>query len=291
MEDLNKRNIIDLDVEQLQANPLQPRGIITSDSVQDLVESIKEHGILEPLVVAHTPAGYQIIVGERRWRASKIAGLTKVPCIVKETSPQQMLEMAIVENVQREDLNPIDRAKALERLMEEFNLTNTEIAKRIGKSASYISNSLRLLQLPDAIKDGLLSGLISEGHARAIQGIQDDRLMIEAYKMILKESASVRKAEEIARRMKFAIGQPIAPVSERRKVNEQKQYIVSEKLDKLEDEIRETLGEKAKVRLKRTIKQTIVNITFLGNLEETEKKLIELHQAIVGIKPNLEGGQ
>ena len=169
------QQIIDLEIDALQANPLQPRGIITPESLVDLVDSIKEHGILEPLVIAKTPAGFQIIAGERRWRASKLAGMKTVPVIIKDTSPQGMLEMAIVENVQRSDLNAIDRAKAFERLLSEFTLSNSEIAQRIGKSPAYVSNSLRLLSLPDALKDGLLTGLITEGHDRALAAIDDPK--------------------------------------------------------------------------------------------------------------------
>src|SRR4030066_457045 len=163
--------VVQIAVDQLQPNPLQPRGAITPESLVDLVDSIKEHGVLEPLVVAKTPAGFQIIAGERRWRASKLAGLTHVPAVIRETSPKGMLEMALVENVQRVDLNPLDRAKGFERLMSEFALSSSEIAMRIGKSVAYVSNSIRLLTLPDALKDGLLSGLISEGHARALAAI------------------------------------------------------------------------------------------------------------------------
>ena len=123
--------VVQIEVSELQANPLQPRGAITSESLVDLVDQIKEHGILEPLVVAKTPAGYQIIAGERRWRAAKLAGMTHIPAIIRETSPRGMLEMALVENVQRIDLNPLDRAKGLERLMNEFDLTTSEIAVRI----------------------------------------------------------------------------------------------------------------------------------------------------------------
>src|SRR3989344_2890237 len=188
-------------LQQLQPNPLQPRGSINADSLQDLVDSIKEHGILEPLVIAHTPAGYQIIAGERRWRAAQMAGLTEVPVLIKETTPQGMLEMAIVENVQRSDLNPVDRAKAFQRLMYEFNMNPSDISRRIGKSPAYVSNSIRLLSLPDALTDGLLTGLITEGHARDLAAIEDTQLMIEAFKIILKESGSVRRAEELARRM------------------------------------------------------------------------------------------
>src|SRR3990172_6175371 len=194
--------VIQIEVNSLQPNPLQPRGAITPESLVDLVDSIREHGVLEPLVIAKTPAGYQIIAGERRWRASKLAGLTHVPVIIRETTPKGMLEMAIVENVQRVDLNALDRAKGFERLMSEFALTTSEVAVRIGKSVAYVSNSLRLLSLPDALKDGLLSGLITEGHARAFAAIDDQNLMVEAYKIILREAGSVRRAEDLARRMK-----------------------------------------------------------------------------------------
>jgi len=196
------QQVLHLDIDLVQPNPLQPRGLIAPEALADLVASIKEHGIIEPLVVAKTPAGYQIIAGERRWRASKLAGLTGVPVIIRETTAKGMLEMAIVENVQREDLNPVDRAQAFQRLLEEFGLTVTEIAKRVSKSESYVSNTMRLLGLPDAIKDGLISGAISEGHARAIAGLTDVKLMVEAYKTILSENASVRRAEDLARRLK-----------------------------------------------------------------------------------------
>ena len=148
--------VVQINVNELQSNPLQPRGAITPESLVDLVDSIKEHGVLEPLVVAKTPAGFQIIAGERRWRAARLAGLPSVPALVRETSPRGMLEMALVENVQRIDLNPLERAAGFERLMNEFGLTTSEIAARIGKSVSYVSNSIRLLSLPDALKDGLL---------------------------------------------------------------------------------------------------------------------------------------
>src|SRR3989339_226981 len=178
--------ILELEVDLLQPNPLQVRSLIKSESLVDLVESIKEHGVLEPLVVAKTPAGYQIIAGERRWRAAKHAGLTSVPAVIKETTPRGMLELALVENVQRVDLNALDRSKGFERLIEEFGLANADIAQRVGKSTSYVSNTLRLLKLPDALKDGLLSGLITEGHARALSAIDDQELMIRAYKIVLK---------------------------------------------------------------------------------------------------------
>lgn len=272
--------VIQLDVNQLQPNPLQPRGAITPESLVDLVDSIREHGILEPLVVAKTPAGFQIIAGERRWRASKLAGLTHVPAIIRETSPKGMLEMALVENVQRVDLNPLDRAKGFERLMNEFGLTTSEIAVRIGKSVAYVSNSLRLLSLPDALKDGLLSGLVSEGHARALAAIDDPNLMIEAYKIILRESGSVRRAEELARRMKAQSQQEVKKSSEHVR-------IVSEEIDRMQEEMQNAFADgegedqrETAVKLIRSRRETRVSFVFKGGLDETEPKLQKVYKAI-----------
>lgn len=272
--------VVQLEINQLQPNPLQPRGAITPESLVDLVDSIREHGILEPLVVAKTPAGFQLIAGERRWRASRLAGLTHVPVIIRETSPKGMLEMALVENVQRVDLNPLDRAKGFERLMNEFTLTTSEIAVRIGKSVAYVSNSLRLLSLPDALKDGLLSGLISEGHARALAAIDDSSLMIEAYKIILRESGSVRRAEELARRMKVKSQQETRKPSEHVRV-------ISEEIDKMQEDMQSALVngnmeevKKASVKLIRSRRETKVTFTFKGGLEETEDKLQRIYKAV-----------
>ena len=273
--------VIQIEINQLQPNPLQPRGAITPESLVDLVDSIREHGILEPLVIAKTPAGFQIIAGERRWRASKLAGLTHVPAIIRETSPKGMLEMALVENVQRVDLNPLDRAKGFERLMNEFGLTTSEIAVRIGKSVAYVSNSLRLLSLPDALKDGLLSGLISEGHARALAAIDDANLMIEAYKIILRESGSVRRAEELARRMKVKSQQEVERPSGHVR-------IISEEIDKMQADMETALkdgaGEDApknnSVKLIRSRRETRVIFVLKGGLEETETTLQKIYHAV-----------
>ncbi len=282
--------IVQIPIDQLQPNPLQPRGSITPESLVDLVDSIKEHGILEPLVVAKTPAGYQIIAGERRWRASKLAGMTHVPAIIRETSPKGMLEMALVENVQRIDLNVLDRAKGFERLMTEFSLSSSEIAVRIGKSVAYVSNSIRLLTLPDALKDGLLSGLISEGHARALAAIDDPDLMVEAYKIILKESGSVRRAEELARKMKAKSNQDMVranatPVTMR---------IVSDDIDRMQEEMTQKFfapvdpNTKKKltstVKLIRSLRETRVQFIFKGNVEDTNARLNKLYKSVMKIK-------
>jgi ParB family chromosome partitioning protein len=259
--------------DQLQPNPLQPRGSIRPDTLEDLVQSIRKHGILEPLVVAQTPAGMQIIAGERRWRAARIVGLIEVPTIIKQTTPQGMLEMAIVENVQRSDLNPIERAKAFERLSREFNLSTSDIAERVGKSQPYVSNTLRLLRLPDALKDGLLSGVITEGHARALAAIEDNRAMIEAYKIVLRESASVRRAEELARKFKHQTGQ-------KSQSTDGESFIVSDEIDRLQKEIQQSLGEISQVKLRRSLRQTKLYIVLKGSPEATEETLKRVYQAI-----------
>ncbi len=265
-----EEQIIQLEINLLQPNPLQPRGMINSTSLNELVESIKIHGILEPLVVAKTPAGYQIIAGERRWRAAKTMGLKVVPVIIKETTPRGMLEMALVENVQREDLNPLERAQAYKRLLDEFNLTVTEIALRVSKSAAYISNTLRLLILPDAVKDGLVSGATTEGHARALLAIEDPKLIVEAYKILLKQSASVRGAEELARRMKQ---QKVS------KDTEQITKVESPQVEKMEKDLSEAIGGKAKIA------QSKVGVRLLlvmyGKPAETT---VKLQQVVSGLK-------
>lgn len=277
--------VIQLDINSLQPNPLQPRGTITAESLVDLVDSIKEHGILEPLVVAKTPAGFQIIAGERRWRAAKLAGFTHVPVIVRETSPKGMLEMALVENVQRVDLNALDRAKGFERLQSEFGLSVSEISVRIGKSVAYVSNSLRLLTLPDAIKDGLLSGLITEGHARALAAIEDPSQMIEAYKIILREAGSVRRAEELARKFKLR-----AVNASNGTLSQPKQYkdpLEVEKLEKICGTLEKVFsdsnldhGKRTDVKLTRTKRETRVLFVFRGNLEDTEDRLNKLYELL-----------
>jgi ParB family chromosome partitioning protein len=177
-----------------------------------------------------------------------------------------MLEMALVENVQRINLNPLDRAKGFERLQNEFGLTTSEIAVRIGKSVAYVSNSLRLLTLPDALKDGLLSGLISEGHARALAAIDDTNLMVEAYKIILRESGSVRRAEELARRMKVKSKQP-----PKKSAVKSLMRVVSEELDKMQEDMQKALNKEiddknkmTQVKLSRSQRETRIILIFKG---------------------------
>ncbi len=265
-----------LSVAVLQPNPFQPRNKLQKDDLQELADSIRQHGILEPLLVAHTPAGYQIIAGERRWRAAQMADLDEVPAIIKECTPREMLEMALIENVQRTDLTPMERAYSFQQLIREFNFSSGEIAKRISKSVAYISNSLKLLELPDAIKDGLVSGLITEGHARAISGIPDAPTMIQAYKQILKEDASVRRAEAIARIFRRQGGPSIDP--KKKKVYQES----NERVMQWAKSIQSITSEKTKIRLSRSSRLTRITITLYGQPEDTQKdleKLIEVTNA------------
>ena len=255
---------VEIDIEALQPNPLQPRGQILPDSLVELAESIREHGVLEPIIVARTPAGYQIIAGERRWRAAKLAGNSKIAAVIKETSTQGMLEMSIVENVQRVDLNPLERAQAYKKLMEEFNLSTAEIGQRVAKSGPYISNTMRLLDLPDALKDGLLTNAITEGHAKAILGLDNSNLIMQAYKKVLQDNLGVRSTEEMVRRMKA--GAQVKPRTSRT-------YEHTPDIDKMEKEIAEST--KVKVKLLKSSKGGRLLLIF-----KTEEELLNIHKKL-----------
>lgn len=284
--DQDDKDVFELDINLLEPNPLQPRGLITPESLAELAESIRTHGVLEPIVVAKTPAGYQIIAGERRWRASKLAGLNRVPVLIKETSPQGMLEMAIVENVQRQDLNPLERAQAYRRLMDEFNLTNAEIAQRVGKSPAYISNTIRLLTLPDALKDALMLGQTTEGHVRALAALEDPHLIIEAYREVLKKSLSVRATEELVRKMRSHHG--VLPRSAPTKM----MHIVNEEVDDIQSRLTSTFStlmssstngdHSRKPAVKYTLSSSQASLQFKlpGDPEKTKEVVSQICEAI-----------
>jgi ParB family chromosome partitioning protein len=196
-----------VDVDLVVPNPQQPRTHFDDAALQDLADSIAEHGVLQPLVVTRVPsdlgpATYQLIAGERRLQAARRAGLTHVPVVIKEAADAQLLEIALVENIQRKDLNPIEEASAFRRLADEFGLTQEEIAKRIGRSRVAVANVVRLLSLEDDIRASVASGQISEGHARALLAIDDRATRLDAWRRIVADALTVRQAEEIARALK-----------------------------------------------------------------------------------------
>lgn len=263
--------IYELDISVLQSNPLQPRGIISPESLTDLVDSIREQGILEPIVVAKTPAGYQIIAGERRWRAAKVLGLSKIPVVVRETTPQGMLEMSIVENVQREDLNPIERALAYKRLIDEFGLATNEVAKRVGKSAPAVSNTIRLLSLPDAIKDALVAGVITEGHVRPLISLGDAKLMLDLFKKILRENSTVRQTEEMARQVKGEV--------EQKEPRTKHDKIWTPELDEMAKELERKY--EARISFFQSRSMGRITISVRGDELVTTEKLRKIHKALI----------
>lgn len=188
-------------IEKIRPNPDQPRKHIDQDSLEGLAGSIKEKGILQPLVVWEVDGVYELIVGERRWRAAQKAGLKAVPVVIKDVSPDELLELALVENIQREDLNPLEEAMAYSRLINELGHTQSQVASRVGRERSTVANFLRLLQLPDYAQADLLDGRLSMGHARAILMLEDPESRKELRDQIIKKDLSVRQAEALARRL------------------------------------------------------------------------------------------
>jgi ParB family transcriptional regulator, chromosome partitioning protein len=191
----DRDKIRQLPIDQIAANPHQPRQQFDHQQLEDLIESIREHGIIQPLVVTKNGDNYQLIAGERRLRAAKFLELATVPAIVRQAGEQEKLELSLIENIQRQDLNPLEEAIAYQRLADEFNLTREAIGKKVGKSKSAIVNQLRLLSLPEEIKQALIDGQISAGHGKVIAGITDVAEQLKFFKKVLKNQMNVRETE------------------------------------------------------------------------------------------------
>lgn len=197
------QKIIECPIEKIKPNREQPRGQFEEEPLADLAQSIKENGIIQPLIVKESDqGGYELIAGERRLRAAQIAGLIKVPAIVQKANPRQSLELALVENIQRENLNCIEESKAYARLIDEYEYTQEDIARRVGKDRTTIANSLRLLKLPQDIKEDLVAGRLTMGHARTLLNIENRDLQLELRNHIIKHQLSVREAEALAQKFK-----------------------------------------------------------------------------------------
>lgn len=194
-----------LPVAQIVPNPHQPRLKQDRESLAELAASIAVHGVVQPIIVTEVPGSvppqYQLVAGERRWRAAQLAGLPTIPALVKELSPRQVLELALVENLQREDLNALEEAEAYRMLAEEFNLSHEEIARQIGRSRPAVTNTLRLLQLPLAVREGVLAGKVSAGHARALLALPSAEAQVEAMQIAVKRGLSVRQTEALVQRL------------------------------------------------------------------------------------------
>jgi ParB family chromosome partitioning protein len=255
-------------VDLIVPNPMQPRQALDGETLQELADSIREHGLIQPLIVTSiqdpaSDAQYQIIAGERRWEAAKMVGLTRVPVIVKEATPQEMLELALVENIQRADLNPLEEAAAYQQLMDDFGLTQAQVAEKVGKSRVTVANSVRLLRLPDEIKRALAEGQISEGHARALLALNKRANQLKGLEATVKKGLSVRQTEEMVRRM-VASAQP-----------KRRSEPPSPETEALENEFRNALG--TKVRLFRSKKGGKLVIQFYS-----EEELEAIYRIIVG---------
>ncbi len=255
--------VLEVRLTAISPNPHQPRGSIRDQDLLELAASIEEHGVIQPLVVTETIDGYQLIAGERRWRAARLAGLSRVPILVKDVAPSQMLELALVENLQRSDLNPLEEAMAFHQLVDEFKLTQKEVAQRVGKSRTAVSNTLRLLSAARPVQQALLDERISEGHARALLGLETAAAQEGALQTVLTRGLNVRQTEKLVRRR---LGR-----EEKRKLSQR----TSPETRELESRFREALS--TKVTLKRQGEGGRLVVYFYS-----EEELGALYDRLVG---------
>ncbi len=193
--------VLQIPLSEVRENPLQPRRHFDQDRLGELADSIRIHGVVQPVVVTRAAEGYRLVVGERRCRAARLAGLESIPALVRELADQQVLELALIENLQREDLNPLEEAQAFSFLLREHELTHEQLAERLGCSRPAISNSLRLLTLPEEIRSDLEAGILSPGHARAVLSLEEDEQRLAAWRILRERGLSVRQAEELVSRL------------------------------------------------------------------------------------------
>ncbi|GBE33919.1 chromosome-partitioning protein Spo0J [bacterium BMS3Bbin06] len=194
--------IHEVELSRIQPNPEQPRKVFTETALEELAQSVREKGILQPIILRKTETGgFYLIAGERRWRAAKLAGLKKIPAVIKESTPAESLEIALIENIQRDDLNPVETAGAFQRLMEEYGYTQEDLAGRVGKDRATVANYLRLLKLPYEIKERISNGHLSMGHAKALLSLPSPKTQIEAARRVLNKGLSVRETEALCKRL------------------------------------------------------------------------------------------
>lgn len=241
------------DVSSIQPNPYQPRTQFPEEEMRELADSIREQGVIQPLLVRNTEAGYELVAGERRLRAARMAGLEFVPVVVKDVSEKELLEISIVENIQRADLNPIEESESYHRLMTEFKLTQEEVADRVGKSRPAVANFLRLKNLPMQIKETILNNTISMGHARALLGADTPAQMSEAWRIVVSKSLSVRETEKLIKRMKAERDKPPPP-----EPGPEENYFTS-----VSEELSRHLG--TRVQIMKSGKKGKMTIEFYGN--------------------------
>lgn len=250
-EDTSKEEIIEINLSELRPNPYQPRKLFKDEALQELSASIKEHGVFQPIIVKKSIKGYEIIAGERRFRASKLAGLEKIPAIIRNFTDEQMMEIALLENLQRENLNAIEEALAYKSMLERLMLTQEELSKKVGKSRSHITNILGLLRLPKEIQSMIVDSKITMGHARVISKLESTEQMLELANKIVEEKLPVRSVEQITEDNKF----------ERKVKIERKPKEVNRELKYVEDILRDKLDTKVKIKDKK------IEIAFINNAD------------------------
>lgn len=258
-------------LSRVEPNPDQPRKDFNEEQLNELAESIRQFGILQPLLVQKKGDMYEIIAGERRWRAAKLAGLKEVPVVVREYSEQQAVEIALIENVQREDLNPIEEALAYQRLMQEFHLKQEEIAERVSKNRSTITNSMRLLNLVPEVQQMLVNNEITSGHARALLSIENEKKQVELAKQIVKEQMSVRQVEKAVKLLAKA------PREKKQKQNDEALELI---FRNLEDRMKTVMGTKVNISRKDKNKGRI-EIEYYSQSEL--ERIVELIESIRGL--------
>jgi len=249
-------------VEELRPHSQQPRKVFDDEKMAELVASIKEKGVIQPLVVRQMADHYQIIAGERRWRASQKAGLDKIPVVIQNVSEDWALEVALIENIQREDLNPMEESAAYRNLMDNFDLSQEEVAKRVGKDRSTVANALRLLKLPERVKDDLLTSRLSMGHARALLSLDEESDMVEASDEIIRKRLSVRETEKLVKKIKNFEGVKVKKVEKKADPN----------LEGLTGAMKQALGTNVKLSPKGKGGQIVITYHDLEELD----RLLEL---------------
>lgn len=240
-EDAEKETLM-LKTSQLEPNKDQPRKKFDEEKIEELAQSIKQYGIIQPIIACKKDDYYQIIAGERRWRAAKKAGIKEVPVVVKDYTEKEIAEISLIENIQREDLNPIEEAKSYKQLIEEYNLTQEELSERVSKSRTEIANKMRLLKLHDEVQKMLIAGVISAGHARALLGLENKKDQLKAANDILEKSYSVRQTEDLVKKM----NEPKKGSSKKEKSEDSMDFVYRD----LEKKLSDCLGTKVKITRK-----------------------------------------
>ena len=249
-ENINKEEIVELNVEELRPNPYQPRRVFDEQALEELASSIKEHGVFQPIIVKKSIKGYEIIAGERRFRASKLAGKKTIPAIIRSFTDEQMMEIALLENLQREDLSVIEEAVAYQKMLTSLNLTQEELSTKVGKSRSHITNILGLLRLPENVQRMIMNHELSMGHARVLSKLEDQQKIREIAAKIVEESLTVRATEELLEAPSFVRANKI---TRREPSTNEYRYV--------EDLMRDKLDSKVKV------KDNKITISFVNNAD------------------------